>query len=107
MEWAAVRRSAKYRHRCADFHGVEKRNRAFFGHTHTTVRGRITGQIPGVHSVCAREAHKVAHRRGNKLAAGRNPHVRVGVGDDGVAVGVDDLAIDARIMVSLLLEDFE
>src|SRR6266404_7019392 len=100
-------RPAEHRDGSADIDRVIERNRKLIGHSHTTVRRRITGQITGVHSIGAVESHEVRHRRGNKLAAARHVHVNVSVGDNCAAIAVHDFAVDTRMMTPLLLDDFE
>ena len=86
---------------------VEERDRALFRHPDAPVRGRITREIPGVHSDRVVKAHKVAHRRSEKFSAARHRHVGIGVGHDRAAVPIDDLTVERREMVSLFLDDLE
>src|SRR5882724_6658241 len=74
---AGSRRPAEHRDGSADIDRVIERNRKLVGHSHTTVRRRITGQITGVQAVRSVEPHEERHRRGNKLAAARHVHVNV------------------------------
>jgi hypothetical protein len=60
-----------------------------------------------MHSVGAGEPHEVMHWRRNKFSPGRDRHVRIGVGNDGVPARIDDLAVHTRIMGSFLFQDFE
>src|SRR5438874_2737755 len=60
---AVDRRPAEHSDGGPDLHGIEKRNGIMFWHAYAAVRGRITRQISGVHSVSAVESHKVMHRR--------------------------------------------
>jgi len=104
---ACSRRSAEHRYRSSDIDRVIERNCKLIGHSHTTVRRRITGQIAGVHSIRTMEPHEIRHRRGNKSATARHVHIDVSIGHDRPAVTVDDFAIDTRMMTPLLLDNFE
>ena len=88
-------RSAENCDRCSDFDSMEECNRQLFGHPHATMRCRITGEIPRVHSISFMEAHEVMHGRGHEFATARYFHVDIGVGDNGVAIRVHDLPVDA------------
>ncbi len=101
------RRPAEHRDGSADIDRVIERNRKLIGHSHTTVRRRITWQITGVHSIGAVESHEVRHRRWNKLAAARHVHVNVGVGDHRSPIRINDLPVNARMVTPLLLDHFE
>ena len=104
---ACSRRSAEHRYRSSDIDRVIECNCKLIGHSHTTVRRRITGQIAGVHSIRTMEPHEIRHRRGNKSATARHVHIDVSIGHDRPAVTVDDFAIDTRMMTPLLLDNFE
>ena len=102
IRWQAVgrvfvcpRRSAENCDRCSDLDSMEECNRQLFGHPHATMRCRITGEIPRVHSISFMEAHEVTHGRGHEFATARHFHVDIGVGDNGVAIRVHDLPVDA------------
>ena len=68
---------------------------------------RITRQISGVHSIGAVEAHKIGHRRWNKSAAARHFHVDIRIGDNGAPVPIYNLAVNARIVIALFVNDLE
>src|SRR5689334_8430815 len=53
------------------------------------------------------KTHEPGHRRRNKFVTARNFHVYVGIGDNRSSVRIDDLAVNARVMISLLLDDLE
>lgn len=93
--------------RRADVNRMIKGDRPIFGKAHTAVGRRVTWQITCVHSIRAAEPHEVMHRRGDKFSARGNAHVDVRVRDEGVAVAIDDPAVDRRSVTQVLLDDSE
>lgn len=75
--------------------------------THTTMRSGVAGQNSRVQTVGAIEANEIAHRCRHKAAAARDTHVHIGIGNDGSAGPIDDLAVDVGMMIELFLDDFE
>jgi len=53
------------------------------------------------------EPHEVRHRRGHEFAATWHVHIDIGVGDNRSAVGIDNLAVNARVMVPLFFNYFK
>ena len=60
-----------------------------------------------MHSICFMETHEVTHRRGNEFAAARYFHVNIGIRDNGPALGVDDLSVNARMMINFFIQHLE
>src|SRR5207244_1901298 len=89
------RRSAENCDRRSDVDSTEECNRQLFGHSHAPMRCRITGEISRVHSISFMEAHEVTHRCGNEFATTRHFHVDISVGNNGLAIRIHDLAVDA------------
>src|SRR5215211_6852153 len=87
-------------HRRSDVHRAIKLPRSPVGHPNTAVRGRFTGQIPGMQSVAGRKFDVERHRRADKVRTSR-PRVPadIDVRPNNLAVRVHVIAIEARAMV--------
>ena len=101
------RRPFKNSHGRADINRMIEGDGPIFGEAHTAVGRRVTWQIARVHSIRTAEPHEVMHRCGDKSSARGNAHIDVRVRDEGVAVAIDDLAVDRRGVTKVLLDDSE
>src|SRR5438552_9478238 len=58
-------------------------------------------------SVSAVESHEPRHRRWNKFATARHSHVHIGISNHRSSVGIDNLSVNARVMISFFLDHLE
>ena len=96
------------RHRRAGGNGLEEILRHKLRHPNAAVGGRISRQIARVHADAADNAHEIGHGRAFEMRARRlGIFADVDIWDDDVARGVDVVAVFARDVRHVFLDDGE
>src|SRR4051812_6855004 len=91
-----------------DRKGAEKILRHELRHPDATGGSRVAWKITGVHSGPADDPHEIRHRRALKVGARRlRVLADVDVGNNDVIPGIDVIAILARDVVLIFLDDLE